>query len=212
MKSSREHIQRAYDAASDTYAEQFLNELDHKPLDQKLLRDFSERVTPGGHTLDIGCDPGHTTAVLNGHGLNVRGVDLSPRMIERASREFPNIDFEVGNLFALNMEDSSVAGIVAFYAIVHLTPDELPQAFSEFERVLTSRSPLLISFHAGTKTVHADDFLDSGFSLDFQYFDPDYVASCLDESGFVEIKQIQRDAYETEYPSQRCYVTAQKQF
>ena len=210
MNSSRDHVQRAYNAASAAYAEMFLNELDQKPLDRELLQKFTTKVEGNGRVLDIGCGPGHTTAVLHGHGLNVCGVDLSPEMIDRAEREFPGVDFEAGDFFSLNVGNSSIVGLVAFYSIVHLSPAELPDAFAEFARVLAPGSPLLLAFHVGTEVVHTEDFLESGFSLDFTYFDPDRVVACLAECGFVEIERTQREAYESEYPSQRCYVTARK--
>ena len=42
-----------------------------------------------GPVLDVGCGPGHVTAHLAGLGVDVQGVDLSPRMVEHARRLHP---------------------------------------------------------------------------------------------------------------------------
>ena len=62
-----------------------------------------------------------------------------PKMIEKASALFPQSRFVVGDFFALPNESSSIAGILAFYCIVHLTPDQLLPAFAEMFRVLQRR-------------------------------------------------------------------------
>ena len=120
----------AYDTASDAYARKYIHELDHKPFDRELLEQFALIVGPNRPVLDIGCGPGHTTAYLASLGLSASGVDLSPKMVKKAAEIFPQLRFEVGDFFHLKNESSSIDGILAFYCIVHLTPDELVAVFS----------------------------------------------------------------------------------
>jgi ubiquinone/menaquinone biosynthesis C-methylase UbiE len=75
-------------------------------------------------------------------GLLATGVDLSPKMIERAAASFPESRFAVGDFFALPYESSSIAGILAFYCIVHLTPDQLIPAF-DAQGLVTGDRPKL---------------------------------------------------------------------
>ena len=151
-------IRSAYDVASDAYAQKFIHELDHKPLDRELLQRFASLVGPGRPVLDLGCGPGHTTAHLTSLGVSAIGVDLSPKMIEKASALFPQSRFAVSDFFALPNDSSSVAGILAFYCIVHLTPDQLQPAFAEMFRVLAEDGVLLLSFHVGSDVVRAERF------------------------------------------------------
>jgi ubiquinone/menaquinone biosynthesis C-methylase UbiE len=70
-------------------------------------------------------------------------------MLEEARRLNPQLAFRQGNMLALELPDNSLAGIVAFYAIVHLPRAALPRAFREMARVLKSSGRLLLSHHIG---------------------------------------------------------------
>lgn len=210
MASSLESVCAAYDIASEAYARKFIDELDHKPFDRELLKRFAACVGAERPVLDLGCGPGHTTAHLTSLGLRATGVDLSPNMIEIASRTFPQSRFEVGDFFALRQESSSVAGILAFYCIVHLTPEQLVPAFTEMFRVLSGGGVLLLSFHIGSEVIHAKNFLDTNAVLDFTFFEPVQIEVALRTVGFAPIEVRVRAPYETEHPSRRCYVFAHK--
>jgi SAM-dependent methyltransferase len=210
VRSTNDNLRVAYDLASEAYARKFVDELDQKAFDRELLKEFAAIVATGQPVLDIGCGPGHTTAHLTSLGLAATGVDLSPRMMEIASKAFPESRFQVGDFFALPYEPSTVGGILAFYAIVHLTPDELVPAFAEMFRVLEGGGVLLLSFHVGSEVVHAENFLDSGATLSFTFFQPVDVETALRMAGFSPIDVRVREAYDTEYPSKRCYVFAHK--
>jgi SAM-dependent methyltransferase len=210
MSSSQASIRTAYDVACEAYARKFIHELDHKPLDRELLKRFSSLVGPERPVLDIGCGPGHTTAHLTSLGLMATGVDMSPKMIEKASELFPQTRFVVGDFFALPNESSSVAGILAFYCFVHLAPEQLLPAFSEMFRVLCGGGALLLSFHVGSEVVRVENFLDTNAVLDLTFFEPQHVRATLITAGFDAIEVCIREPYDMEYPSKRCYVFAHK--
>lgn len=86
---------------------------------------FTELVRPlgGGPAADVGCGPGHVTAHLHNSGLDAFGIDLSPAMIDGARREHPGPRFEVGSMTDLPLADASVAGLVAFWPLVHMLLD-----------------------------------------------------------------------------------------
>ena len=52
-----------------------------------------------------------------------------------------------------------------FYSITRVS-----DLLLEMLRVLGQRGTLLLSFHVGSETIQADDFLDTGVTLDFQLF------------------------------------------
>jgi SAM-dependent methyltransferase len=211
MEQPSRHIQACYDAVAREYAERFADELTHKPLDRELLRRFADAVKGHGDVYDLGCGPGQTTAFLHDLGVHVCGLDLSEALLREARHRHPGIRFESGDMLALPLADASLAGAIAFYAIVHLAPDGLRQAVAEMFRVLQPGGRLLLAFHIGEGTVHVDQFLGRSVSLDFVFFTPQGVTDELLRAGFTAVEAIERDPYpDVEYPSRRAYLLARK--
>jgi SAM-dependent methyltransferase len=209
MEQTTRHIQACYDTVAREYAERFAGELAHKPLDRELLKRFASQVTGRGYVYDLGCGPGQTTAFLHACGVSVRGMDISAELLREARERHPGVSFEQGDMLALPVADASLAGVIAFYAIVHLSPAGLRRALAEMHRVLQAGGRLLLAFHVGEKVVHVDEFLGRSVALDFVFFPPQVVADELAQAGFVAVEVIERDPYpDLEYPSRRAYVFA----
>jgi SAM-dependent methyltransferase len=211
MEQTSHHIRACYDAVAREYAERFAGELDHKPLDRELLSRFASKVSGRGEIYDLGCGPGQTTAFLHGRGASVRGLDLSAELLREARQRHPGLKFESGDMLALPLADASLAGVVAFYAIVHLSPAGLRRALEEMHRVLRHGGRLLLAFHIGEGSIHVDEFLGRSVALDFVFFTPQVVTGELVRAGFAAVEVIERDPYpEVEYPSRRAYLFARK--
>ena len=116
-------IRESYDRLAEEYTRRIFDELRHKALDRKLLDRFAAGVKGRGQICDMGCGPGHVARYLFKAGAQVVGLDLSPQMIEQARRLNPDISFREGNMLALDLQDGSLAGITAFYAICNLPQD-----------------------------------------------------------------------------------------
>jgi ubiquinone/menaquinone biosynthesis C-methylase UbiE len=170
----------SYSAVAEAYAERFRDELAAKPLDRAILGAFAEQVLAhGGPVADIGCGTGRVTAYLDGLGLPVSGIDLSPGMIEVARRTHPGLRFEVGSMLALNLPDGALGGVLAWYSVIHVPDERLPEAFAEFARVLAPGGLLLVGFQAGDSTLHLAEALGQPVALDFRRRRPERVAELL---------------------------------
>src|SRR5881628_461864 len=115
------YLVESYDRVAQRYAEQFFNELDRKPFDRELLNRYAERLHGRGKVCDLGCGPGHVARYLHSRGLDVFGVDISPRMVEVARGLNPTIPFAQADMLKLSLADSCLAGIAAFYSLIHLS-------------------------------------------------------------------------------------------
>jgi ubiquinone/menaquinone biosynthesis C-methylase UbiE len=205
-----ETIRRSYDSVAGDYTARLANELEGKPLDLAWLDRFAARLQGAGFVCDLGCGPGHVARYLWDAGVDVFGLDLSPAMVAEASRLNPQISFCEGNMLALELEAGSLAGIVAFYAIVNLTMADIGKALREMRRVLRSGGQLLLAFHVGNETVHLDELWGRPVALDFRFFPSRNILQALAESGFEIGQAIERDPYpDAEYPSRRAYMMAE---
>jgi ubiquinone/menaquinone biosynthesis C-methylase UbiE len=205
-------VQSSYDLVADEYARRIYDELQHKPLDCRLLDRFAESVRNAGVACDLGCGPGHIASYLQGRGIRVCGMDFSVGMIERARRLNPGIEFNQGDMRALPVKDNTWSGIAAFYAIVNLASGDLVQALREMMRVLVPGGRLLLSFHIGEDSSQVEDLWDSGAALEFHFFRVDTVAAYMRSAGFEIGEIIEREPYapEVEYQSRRAYIFARK--
>jgi len=205
-------VQSGYDLVAEEYARRIYGELQHKPLDCCLLDRVAESVRSTGVACDLGCGPGQVARYLQGRGIQVCGMDLSPGMIQCARQLNPGIEFKQGDMRTLPVADNTLAGIAAFYAIVNLPTDDLAQALREMLRVLVPGGRLLLSFHIGEDTSHVEDLWNSGAVLEFHLFRVSTVAGCIRRAGFGIEEPIEREPYapEVEYQSRRAYIFAQK--
>jgi len=210
--NTTESVRESYDRIASEYANHFANELDSKPLDRELLGRLAADVRGKGFVCDMGCGPGHIARFLGQLGTKMFGLDLSPGMIEQARRINPDIPFQVGDMTSLELEDGTLAGIAAFYAIVNIPRDSLLTVFKEMFRVLQAAGLLLLSFHIGEEVVHPDELLGHPISMDFFFFQPHLIKGLLETAGFVIEEIIEREPYAPgiEYQSRRAYIFARK--
>ncbi len=212
LHDSEASIRASYDSVATEYARHVSGELSQKPLDRQLLDRFAAKVRGKGQVCDMGCGPGHVARYLRDAGLPVFGLDLSPGMLERARELNPDISFREDNMFSLNVQADSLAGITCFYGIVHFREDALRGVFQEMLRVLQPQGMLLLGFHCGNQVVHRDEMWGAPVSLDFHFFPRSAVVTRLEEAGFTVQEAVEREPYgpEVEYQSRRGYVFARR--
>jgi ubiquinone/menaquinone biosynthesis C-methylase UbiE len=204
-------IENLYDSVAKEYAETFSGEHEKKPKDQEILHRFSLEIGDRRPVWDLGCGPGQTTAYLKNLGVDISGLDVSEKILGQARSIHPEIHFRKGNILELEFENDSIAGAVAFYAIVHFTQEQVETACREVFRVLQPGGLLLLTYHVGEETIHIEEFLDKKIDIDFMFFTTDFISGCLKNSGFEKLNIIEREPYpEVEYQSRRAYVFATK--
>jgi SAM-dependent methyltransferase len=160
----------------------------------------------------MGCGPGHVARYLQGLGAKVLGLDISPAMVEQARRLNPGIRFQVGDMLALDRANGTLAGIVAFYAIVNIPKQSLLTIFREMFRVLQAGGLLLLAFHIGDEEAHYDELWDRPICMDFFHFQPAEIRGYLEAAGFAIEEVNEREPYtpEVEHQSRRAYIWARK--
>lgn len=204
-------VRAAYDTVAAAYAEHFREELSRRVVARGVLGSFAELVRAADlePVADVGCGPGHVTAHLHSLGLTVRGVDLSPGMVEVAGRTYPHIPFEVAPMTALNAVDGSLGGLVAWYSLIHLEPDRVPAALGEFHRVLAPGGQLALAFQIGEEPLLITEAFGQEISLEFRRWTLPRMVELARQAGFVVTTQVRREPDEVETAPQ-AHVLAYK--
>lgn len=186
----------AYDTVAADYAELLRDALASSTFDRAMLGAFAEYVlaSGGGSVADLGCGPGRVTAHLASLGLSAFGVDLSPEMVAVARQAHPALRFEEGSLLTLDLPDGELAGIVAWYSIIHTPPEQLPAVFAEFQRTLAAGGYLQLAFQVGNDDLrHIEHAYGHDLSLNAYRLSPDNVINLLAEAGFGLHAQLVRE-------------------
>jgi SAM-dependent methyltransferase len=209
-------VQAVYDAVARAYHDQLGGELAGKPLDRAVLQAFTE-LAGAGTIADVGCGPGHVTRFLAARHADVIGVDISPAMIGLAREHAPALAFAVGSMLELPVADGAWSGVLALYSIIHLTASDRALACREFARALRPGGWLLAAFHidspdfAAGEASHLTTWFGQAVELDGYFLEPASVVRDVEAAGFTVCATLIRSPQpDIEYPSQRCYLLAQR--
>jgi SAM-dependent methyltransferase len=121
-----------------------------------LRRRYIERVVgsglvkAGSTVVDLGCGTGrHATAYLVDRGLDVTGVDLSPKSIEVAARDVPGVRFLVGDMASIDFPPASVDLVTALYSLIHVPKEQHAQVLARIWSWLRPGGYLIVTLSGG---------------------------------------------------------------
>ncbi|MFJ6623628.1 class I SAM-dependent methyltransferase [Kitasatospora sp. NPDC091335] len=201
-----------YDAVATEYTDLFRDHLGGAPVDRAMLALFADLVRterPDARVAEVGCGPGRMTGPLHRLGLDVQGIDLSPRMVELAGQAHPEVPFVVGSMFDLPFRDGELTGVVAWYSIIHTPAERLPEVFAEFARVLAPGGHLMLAFQVGDVPSRQERPFGYPVTLDFRRLRPERVEELAGEAGLAVTSRTVREP-EGEEPTPQAYVLARK--
>lgn len=192
MAEHQNETRAAYDGVVELYASLFADRLETRPFTRAMIGTFAElvRATGNPRAADVGCGPGHLTAVLHDLGLDAFGLDLSPAMVGHARRAHPALRFDEARMEALPVGDRALGGVLAHYSMIHTPPEELPALLAEQVRVLVPGGLLLASFFAtdGPEPVRFDHKVTDAYSWPVDRF-----AGLLAGAGLVPFARLLHD-------------------
>ncbi|GGS30734.1 methyltransferase [Streptomyces parvus] len=148
VANHQDETRTAYDGVVELYASLFADRLETQPFSRAMIGTFAElvRATGNPRAADVGCGPGHLTAMLHELGLDAFGLDLAPGMVDHARRAHPALSFQEARMESLPIENGALGGVLAHYSMIHTPPRELPELLAEQARVLAPNGLLLVSF------------------------------------------------------------------
>lgn len=130
------------DAIADSYEQRYYGSWLQRQYMRAFVALIARWLPRRARILDIGCGTGLLLAELQRRGFyNLWGVDLSPKMIEKAQQNFKG-PLQIANCYKLPFENESFDAVIISSMLHHL-PD-IPLALKEIERVLQPYGLLFI--------------------------------------------------------------------
>lgn len=131
-----------FDALGADYEQAFGGSAAH----QASLGSLLERLTPGSRVLDIGSGTGRPTAqTLADAGHEVLGVDVSPVMVDIATRQVPGAEFRCADVRDLPLEDGSFDAVCLYFSLLQLSRAEQTDVLRLAARVLRPGGHLAVA-------------------------------------------------------------------
>lgn len=174
---SFEAVRASYGARANEYVAA-VGDIDHVAApDLALVQAWARGID--GPVLDVGCGPGHWTHYLTDVGIDAAGVDPVPAFIERAKVSYPGERYSLGRAEALGVDEGSLGGVLAWYSLIHVEPDQIGAALTEFARCIRPGGGLAVGFFTSSKLEAFDHAITTAY-----YWPVDLLMSRVEAAGF----------------------------
>ncbi|SFK58726.1 Methyltransferase domain-containing protein [Geodermatophilus ruber] len=183
-------VRASYDRVADNYVAMGVGDLAPAPWLRAVLGAFAEEVRALGPVLDVGCGPGTVTAHLAGLGVDVSGVDLSPRMVEHARRLHPALRFAVASATELDLAEGSLGGALGWWSLFNLPRDVLPGVLTSLARALIPGGQLLLGTHVGDGEIKRTEVYGMPVTWTTHLWQPQQLTTLLSQAGLETVAEL----------------------
>ncbi|MFJ6656704.1 class I SAM-dependent methyltransferase [Streptomyces sp. NPDC091377] len=110
-----------FDAIGAAYQEAFAASEPHR----RSLAWLLDRLAPGSRVLDVGSGTGRPTAeTLVAAGHEVHGLDISPVMVDLATRQVPGATFECADAREVSLPQGRFDAVCSYFAMLQMDRSE----------------------------------------------------------------------------------------
>jgi SAM-dependent methyltransferase len=180
-----QQVREAYASVAGLYIELFGTSQQTHPDDLAFIREHFSGLP--GTVLDLGCGPGHLTGYLRSLGVDAAGIDMVPEFIAHAEAAHPGVEFRLGSMRDLDVPDHCVAGMLAWYSLIHVPPQELDGVLAGMRRAMAPAGTLVVGFFDGDDVAAFDHKVVTAFR-----WPADEFSRRLTRAGFTEVGRMRR--------------------
>ncbi|WP_208760930.1 class I SAM-dependent methyltransferase [Micromonospora orduensis] len=196
-----DRVRQAYSSVAELYIGLFGSRDQVHPDDLAFIgRHLAGRP---GAVLDLGCGPGHLTDHLCSLGVDATGLDMVPEFIDHARATHPGGRYQLGTIDTLDVADSSLSGLLAWYSLIHLPPPDLDGVLARLRRAVAPGGTLVIGFFDADEVGAFDHKVVTAYRWPVDEF-----SARLARAGFTEVERLQRPGDGTHRPHAVIAATA----
>ncbi|MFB8086080.1 class I SAM-dependent methyltransferase [Streptomyces sp. NPDC055992] len=173
-----------FDTLGTMYEEAFAGSAAHLASLEQLLA-----VLPAhGRVLDIGSGTGRPTAqTLVAAGHEVLGVDVSPVMVDIASRQVPGAEFRCADVRTLPLEDGAFDAVCLYFALLQMPRADQGDVLRLAARVLRPGGHLAVATVPLDVEGVSGTFM--GQPVEVTSFGEDAFTALVEEAGFTVLSR-----------------------
>ncbi len=215
LESSLENIVKTLDKTSQSKNLEKISDIKEKisPYQysdfEKRFRGSTEEITENlkkyiqyfrnsGNVIDVGCGRGEFVKLLNEHGIDATGIDISDSMLKEAKNNGLRCFNKDAIEYLKEQKDNTIGGIFSSQVIEHLESGYLKEMIRESFRVLIPGSPLILET-VNPLSVFA---LTNIYFLDITHkkpLHPEFMRYLLESTGFSGVDILYSQPLESHY-------------
>ncbi|NGN66350.1 methyltransferase domain-containing protein, partial [Streptomyces sp. A7024] len=131
-----------FDALGPAYEKAFA----HAPAHTTALEWLIEQLPPAARTLDVGSGTGRpAAAALVEAGHSVLGIDVSPVMVDLATRQVPAAEFRCADIRDFPLDADAFDGVCVFFSLLQMTRAEQSALLRRLARSLKPGGHLVLA-------------------------------------------------------------------
>lgn len=142
-----ENIADAYESPTNQAEHILGTTVSPEDPDRSIIEPWAAQVN--GSILDVGAGTGRWTGHLAMLGYDATGLEPAQRLVTIARETYPAVKFWHGSIADLDQMQRRWAGILAWYSVIHMSPDQLQAALTTLRKALADDGTLLLSFFTG---------------------------------------------------------------
>ena len=172
------------------------------------LLEFAKLVKKnrGNRVLDLGCGSGVQSKLLFEQGLEVTGLDLSPKMVSEAKKQVHKAKFVVGDMTLLDQRlypelAEGFDGVYARASLLHVPKNLIPKVLKSINKILKDGGILYLALKEGEGEGEVVDVrFGKKLRRFFSFFNTSEIKELLSQSGFKIVSLARHKRHVTSQP------------
>ena len=150
---------------------------------------FLSFLPKGSSILDAGCAGGYKAKYMTDRGFKVEGIDFSESMINEAKERFPDLNFEVFDIYNLDKYDKKFDAVFTQAVLLHIPKKRIIEVLEKIKMRLNDGGFIHVALkEIRDKKIEEEVRKESDYGYEyerfFSYYTTEELKEYLQKTGF----------------------------